>query len=96
MSALKALDGSYSGLWSCELCGYSGFMCRCEHFNRGGNVWGNHGTQFSGAELAAEYWRLVIGYYRTGLEEYRDQAETVLRLIENPSYEDLDTDEKEP
>jgi hypothetical protein len=90
------LDGSFSGLWTCELCGHTGDECHCEHYNRGGNVWGHHGTVISESELAAEYWRLIIAYYRTGLEEYKEQAQTVLRFAENPSYEDLDNDYKEP
>lgn len=28
------LDGSFSGLWACEICGYGGFLCRCEHIIR--------------------------------------------------------------
>lgn len=90
------LDGSFSGLWSCEICGKTGAECTCEHFQRGGNVWGHHGTQFSDAELAAEYWRLVIGYYRTGLEEYKEQAETIKRFAENRSYDELDIEEDQP
>lgn len=84
------LDGSFSGLWSCEVCGHTGDECHCEHFQRGGNVWGSHGTVLSGPELAAEYWRMVIGYYRTGLDAYKTQAETIRRFAETPSYEETD------
>lgn len=84
------LDGSFSGLWSCELCGKTGDACTCEHYQRGGNVWGHHGTVISESELAAEYWRMVIGYYRTGREEFKEQAHTIQRFAENPSYEETD------
>lgn len=84
------LDGSFSGLWTCEVCGHTGDECRCEHFQRGGNVWGSHGTVLSGSELAAEYWRMVIGYYRTGLDAYKTQAETIRRFAETPSYEETE------
>lgn len=49
------LDGSFSGLWSCELCGKTGTACTCEHYQRDGNVWGKS-KEFSNAEAAAEFW----------------------------------------
>jgi hypothetical protein len=79
MKTSTDLHGQFYGFWGCELCGYSGFLCRCEHFQRDGNVWGPDKT-LTDAELAAEHWRLVIAYYRTGLEEYREQADLMLRL----------------
>lgn len=90
MTVINHLNGQFSGPWVCELCGHSGSECRCEHFQRGGNVWGHWGTVFSDSELAAEYWRLVIAYYRTGLVDYKEQAETIRRFAENPSYEETE------
>jgi hypothetical protein len=77
------LDGSYSGLWVCDLCGHTGDECHCEHFNRGTGAHGPDKT-LTEPELAAEYWRLTIAWYRTGLEEYKDQSLAVLNLIEDP------------
>lgn len=54
---INKLDGSFSGLWTCELCGKTGTDCTCEHYQRGGNVWGWHGTPLSDSEAASECWR---------------------------------------
>lgn len=61
----KALDGSFSGLWTCELCGKTGTDCTCEHFARWGSAWGPH-KHLTDAEIAAEYWRSAYHYYRSG------------------------------
>jgi hypothetical protein len=51
------LDGSFSGLWTCELCGKTGTDCTCEHFDRG-FARGKDKT-FTDAELAAETWYAI-------------------------------------
>ena len=66
------LDGSFSGLWTCELCGRTGVECTCEHFSRGGGAWGPD-KEFSDAELAAEAYRqLVRACAGTGLASFED------------------------
>jgi hypothetical protein len=67
------LDGSFSGLWSCEICGRTGSACTCEHFNRFTGAWGPDKT-LTEAEMASEYWRMVISEYRTGLEAFKEHA----------------------
>lgn len=84
--AKNQLDGSFSGLWSCELCGYSGFLCRCEHFNRGTGAWGRDKT-LTGAEIAAEYWKSAYQYYRTLSDEAFEQSETFRRMVEHADIE---------
>ncbi len=64
----KQLDGSFSGLWTCELCGHTGAACTCEHFSRWGGAWGPR-KHLTDAETAAEYWRSAYHYYRTGSSE---------------------------
>ena len=56
---MDRLDGSFSGLWSCELCGGVGAECTCEHFSRGGGAWGPN-KELSDAELAAEAFRQLV------------------------------------
>jgi hypothetical protein len=51
------LDGSFSGLWTCELCGKTGVECTCEHFAR--NATQGRNKQFLDSELAAELWYAV-------------------------------------
>ncbi|UDL16672.1 hypothetical protein SEA_ATUIN_279 [Arthrobacter phage Atuin] len=53
------LDGSFSGLWTCELCGKTGTDCTCEHFSRDFPTWGKRKT-FSDAELSAELWHAIV------------------------------------
>jgi hypothetical protein len=48
------LDGSFSGLWTCELCSKTGTDCTCEHFDRG-FAWGKDKT-LTDAEMMAEVW----------------------------------------
>ena len=49
------LDGSFSGLWTCELCGKTGTACTCEHFSRWGSAWGPR-KRLTDAEAMAEFW----------------------------------------
>lgn len=59
----KQLDGSFSGLWTCELCGKTGAECTCEHFARWGVGRGPDKT-LTDAELMAEVWHQYIRGYR--------------------------------
>jgi hypothetical protein len=59
------LDGSFSGLWTCELCGHTGAECTCEHFARGTWARGPDKT-LSEAEMASEYWRGQMIWFRSG------------------------------
>ena len=59
------LTGSFSGLWSCEICGETGTGCTCEHFAR--NSTRGRDKTLSDAELAAEYYRGQIIKYRVGI-----------------------------
>lgn len=79
-TAKSQLNGSYSGLWSCDLCGHTGAACRCEHFNRGTGAWGPD-KRLSDAEMAAEQWRMILSYYRTHMEEHQEQAEQLRSLV---------------
>jgi len=54
----KELNGSFSGLWTCELCGKTGTDCTCEHYDRG-YAWG-HDKTLSDAELSAEAYRQLV------------------------------------
>lgn len=51
---MDKLDGSFSGLWTCELCSKTGTDCTCEHFDRG-YAHGKDKT-LSDAEIMAEFW----------------------------------------
>ena len=52
---MNKLDGSFSGLWTCELCSKTGDECTCEHFNRDSAAHGPDKT-LTDAELMAEVW----------------------------------------
>lgn len=62
MAEKSQLDGSFSGLWTCELCGKTGTDCTCEHFDRG-YARGPDKT-LSDAELMAEVWYQEVRGYR--------------------------------
>lgn len=79
------LNGSFSGLWICDLCGQTGSACHCEHFNRGTGVHGPDKT-LTGAEIAAEHWRSVLAWYRTGLEDHKEQANFLGSLGRGDDY----------
>ncbi len=83
--AKDKLDGSFSGLWSCELCGHTGAECRCEHFARwGGGVGPN--KELTGPEIAAEMWRSAYHFYRTGSEEAFQQFRALQSIGEYNAY----------
>lgn len=48
------LDGSFSGLWTCDLCGKTGTECTCEHFAR--NDTRGRDKTLSDAEIMAIFW----------------------------------------
>lgn len=50
----EKLDGSFSGLWTCELCGHTGTDCTCEHFAR--NWTRGKDKTLSDAEIMAVFW----------------------------------------
>lgn len=92
------LNGSFSGLWTCELCSKMGTECTCEHFDRGW-AWGKDKT-LTEAEMAAEVWYARVIYHESfddaefyGGGEYRQKfllerrrAETLERMAESAGY----------
>ena len=65
--AKDKLDGSFSGLWTCELCGKTGTECTCEHFARNGTARSRGYKTLTDAEIMAEYWRGELIKYRAGI-----------------------------
>lgn len=96
---MDKLDGSFSGLWTCELCSKTGTDCTCEHFDRG-FAWGKDKT-FSDAEFAAEVWHADSLFHESfydaefyGTSEHRnkflktrEQKATIDRMATYPDYD---------
>lgn len=83
------LDGSFSGLWTCELCSKTGDECTCEHFDRGYA----HGPDktLTDAEIMAIFWYqdLIVNWaidraYPWGtspeVDTETERGETIARL----------------
>lgn len=89
------LDGSFSGLWSCEICGRTGTECTCEHFQRDGWVWGDR-RELTDAEAAAEYWKAQFMYAEAnGVQETarkKERAEIWTRFTTLPHAQRMNYD----
>jgi hypothetical protein len=90
------LDGAFSGLWTCELCGKTGETCTCEHFARWGGGIGPDKT-LSDTELAAEFWRqhmtvvnAIDRAYPWGVSEETEREserfDSLERIATSPDY----------
>lgn len=94
----EKLNGSFSGLWTCDLCGKTGTDCTCEHFARNGTV--GHDKTLTDAELAAELWYQISVFQgwdgmasiftenEAGLEVQRQRMFDMQYLAEEPDYRD--------
>lgn len=80
------LNGSFSGLWTCEICGHTGAECTCEHFARWGGGVGPDKT-LSGPEIMAEFWRGQMIWYRVG--NWRDYR-VWESIVNGKDYRDAD------
>lgn len=89
------LNGSFSGLWTCELCGKTGTACTCEHFNRGTGAWGRLKT-LTEPETAAEYWKALYNYAEANgkkeTERSKDRMEIWKSFVhgKDPEADDAD------
>jgi len=96
----KELNGPFSGLWTCELCGKTGTDCTCEHFSRWGGAWGRDKT-LTNSELMAEYWhqdleviRAVDRAYPWGTSEEVDRESDRWAVLERMTESAADADEQ--
>lgn len=88
----KELDGSFSGLWSCELCGKTGTACTCEHFSRWGGGWGSD-KELWDAELAAEYWKALYMYAEANGKKEIERSKARMEIWKSFVYGDPEADD---